>query len=429
MAHGYAHAVTSKDEDTHAVLHSAGTSLFAIYDGHGGKQAAEHCREKLSPALIALAPDFEEAAIADAFWAADASLGKDNVLDGTTATVLLVSHGGDGSATSKARCVLAWVGDSSALVVDMLAPGHHKAAVSHTTSDHHVKSPSEVARLEQEWAVRKHLRVSNRSPSVVTASRDTSKSQLSGETSRSSVDGVTLSEAREASIALGMDLSDAQVRMLHRALAREQTIVRHERRSGLRRASTTLGSRFANNMGPMALIAGHRVTAQDGASPAAMAAMAAAAPKAWPVSSAPVSTCVTRSIGDWDASRACVPQPDAVRFDVPADGFVRVVLASDGLWDFVSHADAARLLRTSATAQRAAEQLVSLAKNRSVQRIGRLKDDTTVIVATVNPGALDSWPAIESRSSHFGSSLFGCCRGGAVTQVVVEPAAPLPTVA
>lgn len=418
MAHGYAHAVTSKDEDTHAVLHSAGTSLFAIYDGHGGKQAAEHCREKLSPALIALAPDFEEAAIADAFWAADASLGKDNVLDGTTATVLLVSHGGGGGTTSNARCVLAWVGDSSALVVDMLAPGLHKAAVSHVTLDHHVKSPSEVARLEQEWAVRKHLRASNRSPSVVTASRETSKSQFSGEASKSSVDGVTLAEAREASIALGMDLSDAQVRMLHRALAREQTIVRHERRSGLRRASTTLGSRFANNMGPMALIAGHRATAPDGASPAAMAAMAAAAPKGWPSSTSPspVSTCVTRSIGDWDASRACVPQPDALRFDVPPDGFVRVVLASDGLWDFVTKADAARLLRTTQTAQRAAEQLVSLAKSRSVSRIGRLKDDTTVIVATVNPAALDSWPAIES------SSFFGCCRGGAVAQVVVEPA-------
>ena len=57
---------------------------------------------------------------------------------------------------------------------------------------------------------------------------------------------------------------------------------------------------------------------------------------------APVSTAVTRSIGDWDAARTLIPQPDLYRFEVGASEHERVVLASDGVWDFVSAAQAAK---------------------------------------------------------------------------------------
>ena len=43
-------------------------------------------------------------------------------------------------------------------------------------------------------------------------------------------------------------------------------------------------------------------------------------------------------------SRALVPHPEILRFRVPADGCQRVVLASDGLWDFVDASEVARLV-------------------------------------------------------------------------------------
>ena len=41
-------------------------------------------------------------------------------------------------------------------------------------------------------------------------------------------------------------------------------------------------------------------------------------------------TMMTRSIGDWDASRACIPEPECMPFEVATGDHVRVVLASDG---------------------------------------------------------------------------------------------------
>ena len=133
---------------------------------------------------------------------------------------------------------------------------------------------------------------------------------------------------------------------------------------------------------------------------------------------APVSTCVTRSIGDWDGSRALVPEPELMAFKVAPHEFVRVVIASDGLWDFVSHVEAAKVVRKSYSSTRAAERLVQLACNRSLSSRGRLKDDTTVIVVDLNPSSHSSWPALATkRRAPMG--LFGCMAGK--PQAVLSP--------
>ena len=420
--HGFAHAVTSKDEDAHAVLSSECAMLFGIFDGHGGKRAAHHCRDSMSPSLLVLAPDMSEKAVADTFWAADAAMGQE-IVDGTTATVLLVSK-----VSSSLACLLAWVGDSTAVSVDMLCQSH-KDAVTYVTPDHKVTSIAEVARLNQEWAVRNHLHAQRVPPpdgsppklkeaSEGKSSRRWSYTFTSGATSAprsremtsphsatspsSAIKFVTFEEARDATVALGMQLDEAEMRMLHRALGREQTIALAEKRVGsMRRASTLVGARFANGVGPLTLIAPREGSRAQGRAPPA------------------VSTCITRSIGDWDGSRALVPQPEHHRFDVHADEFTRVVIASDGLWDFLKPAEAAKQVRLAPTAQQAADQLVKLVKRRSINALGVLKDDTTVLVIDLNPAARTSWPALEERRCAVGCGCLGGGDGRDVTELAV----------
>ena len=97
-----------------------------------------------------------------------------------------------------------------------------------------------------------------------------------------------------------------------------------------------------------------------------------------------VDTACTRSIGDWDAARSCIPEPELRRFAVPPGGYYRVALASDGLWDFCSFEHAAKLVRGAASAHVAAAMLAGLAERKSDDRLGRLKDDTSVAVVELD---------------------------------------------
>ena len=100
------------------------------------------------------------------------------------------------------------------------------------------------------------------------------------------------------------------------------------------------------------------------------------------------STCVTRSIGDWDASRAVIPEPETKTWDT-SSVFDRVVLASDGLWDLVSFEAAATCMRSVDDPQKAAQLLLKRAKSESARRgYSGLKDDTTILVVDINPNSL-----------------------------------------
>ena len=133
-----------KGEDAHVVLEGyGGTSCFAIFDGHGGTKACSHGVSKLAPELKALGTACSNAAIEDAFWAADAELGVARVSDGSTGTVLLVDSADDGGL----QCVLAWVGDSQGAVVDLSA-----AAICGSTTRHVADDPAEERRLTRPHA-------------------------------------------------------------------------------------------------------------------------------------------------------------------------------------------------------------------------------------------------------------------------------------
>ena len=104
-------------------------------------------------------------------------------------------------------------------------------------------------------------------------------------------------------------------------------------------------------------------------------------------SSVPVSTTVTRSLGDWDASRGLTPQPEVATFTVGPGQHERVLIASDGLWAFVSHAEAAAVVRKASSASDASTQLAEKAEMRSWRRKGKLFDDVTVVCVDLDGSA------------------------------------------
>ena len=144
-----------KGEDTLYVDASdPDSSLFAVFDGHGGPQAAVLCRNLLCPSILASARPISTESVEKAFWSADATLSEQGQFAGTTATVLCV----DRTAGGGFSCLLSWVGDSTAIVIDMLAPHATNSVVrSASTTDHTASNASESRRLCVEALVRDSL--------------------------------------------------------------------------------------------------------------------------------------------------------------------------------------------------------------------------------------------------------------------------------
>jgi len=95
------------------------------------------------------------------------------------------------------------------------------------------------------------------------------------------------------------------------------------------------------------------------------------------------STTVTRSIGDWDAARCVLPEPELATWTLPSDLFFeRVVLATDGLWDVLTDARAVqRIVFRHDDPQAVADALMEAARAASIKKFQTPhKDDTTVVV-------------------------------------------------
>ena len=146
-----------KGEDTLAVHQLHGLTAFGVFDGHGGKQSAQHCADTLLQDLLASGMPTSEA-MAEAFWHADEVLGKRGVTDGTTATVLVVQQSPSPSDGEVAlECLLGWVGDSRAVCVDISA-----GTMSLATQFHNPKTKDEVASLGRMATVRTLVEVTLR---------------------------------------------------------------------------------------------------------------------------------------------------------------------------------------------------------------------------------------------------------------------------
>jgi len=357
--------VATKGEDVSALHATHGRYCFGVFDGHGGVQAAKLCAAELLPKLGQLSASdahghaaFPTDPLVNEFWAMDASLGDRHVFAGTTASVLLVSPvaKADGAAASLG-CTLCWVGDSRVVRVDMTAAASEESLVS-TTPIHTPGTAEEQARLEGEWKVRGELSKgaegepyppAQPSPEAVAAAAQT----------------------------VGLALDGQELRLMVRALERERLIEAVDRSKGLRRGQSSLGKRLDAKGAPTVIKAsrGGNPEAEGSAAPASAAQV--------------VSTVVTRSIGDWDGARAMIPEPGLERFQVEGTGkHERVVIASDGLWDFCTPELAAKIARRERTAQAAASALLRLANNRSIAKFNELKDDTTCVVVDLNPSHL-----------------------------------------
>ena len=381
ISHGLQNAVV-KGEDASAILEGASRSCFAVFDGHGGRKAAAHGAERLAPRLLALGAGASDGSIADAFWEADAEIGREQT-DGSTATVLLVD-GTDGAAEFCAT--IAWVGDSRACIIDLSAASGASdgPAIVGETTCHTGASATERCRLEQTWRVCRQLR-------EISAQNKFALLQPAAMTAMH----YSLDAVRAAANDLQISLSDDDAALMARTVERGSNIdlTRFSEAS----ASTTPTSALApRHHGGKLLLhkASHGVRLRREISFS-------------PITSS-TSTAVTRAIGDWDASRAIVPQPEILRVRCGPERCMRVVLASDGLWDFVPTAEARDILCTYTSSQACADRLVAKAVDRSKRRLNQLKDDTTVIVVTLNPSGLP--PPLSSSDEREGCySLCGGC--------------------
>ena len=171
VSFGVASADSHKGEDcTTAVVGSGGApSCFGVFDGHTGKQASAICQSTVCQRLLtdSRGPPLPTAAIEDVFWAVDLEIGQRDLIDGTTATILWVESSPPEEAEtplreassaplreapeSGLRCVLAWVGDSTAVALDMRAA--HGVPLA-ATRDHNPDSAEEQARMNRMQASR-----------------------------------------------------------------------------------------------------------------------------------------------------------------------------------------------------------------------------------------------------------------------------------
>ena len=77
---------------------------------------------------------------------------------------------------------------------------------------------------------------------------------------------------------------------------------------------------------------------------------------------------MSRSIGDFNKRQwGCIPDPDVARFDlstdeVNCDNFI--IIASDGVWEYISSYEACEMVMRFKEASEAAEVLIREAKNR-----------------------------------------------------------------
>lgn len=389
------HSLKAEDFTAATIVDGKARAVFGVFDSHGGKEAGEICSTEMANSFLGMAPDgsrghdaFPHDLICDIFWEMDHRLGREQIFSGTTASILCVAQSAEapeGEGGPTLCCTLAWVGDSTAISVDMRASDAMPQPLR-TTVDHKPTHEGERQRCIVEWEVRRELamlRESQREEEIGLntvqlkvddpLSSDWSESFIllkdSGASFYAKKRAPSITETRVAVEAAGLEVSEADMLLLQRALRREKRIEAPERKMSfvLGRETTRQNTSVITRVvaggyhGPMVLAGG-----SDGK----------------------VSTCVTRSVGDWDGARAMIPHPDLLRWEVGPEQHERVIICSDGVWDLLSAAEAAAIGRRAPTAEAAARTIADRARARSMRKFDRLKDDTTCMVVDLNPSQL-----------------------------------------
>uniref|UniRef100_A0A7S1MQM9 PPM-type phosphatase domain-containing protein n=1 Tax=Alexandrium catenella TaxID=2925 RepID=A0A7S1MQM9_ALECA len=128
--------------------------FFAVYDGHGGRQAVDYCEERLHEVVLqeltSLKPEDRDVsrALKGAFEKIDSELAMVGAWrTGCTATVALVYR-----TASAATLYVANVGDSRAVL-------YGSVGARRISNDHKASDPAEAARIAQEGGMVRHGRV------------------------------------------------------------------------------------------------------------------------------------------------------------------------------------------------------------------------------------------------------------------------------
>lgn len=378
-------AESHKGEDRFAT-HAHGDFVgFAVYDGHGGPEVAATLADPtigMLPKILAADTPLAASNIEDVFWSFDAEVGKEHALregggkkgrglhDGSTVSVLLV----DSSTPTQPTLNFAWVGDSTAVCVDMstgeqvYATANHSACVKseadRVTFLMDLNAACRKARKKEEKEARKAAEAGEAADGDAEAAPADDGDDKDDKVSE---EPYTRDEIVGALRAMGVTASDAEVSLLDRAFRREKLILECIPKGGKYRRQAYVYPRPKE---------------KDENQPVCVATTLD------PYSSHHRDLQMTRSICDWTKSAWCLPQPELHTLPLPEpSSHLRVILASDGLWDICSAEMAASIARASPTVGEAADELMAIAKDvynreRGLELMG---DDTTVMVVDINP--------------------------------------------
>ena len=117
-----------------------------------------------------------------------------------------------------------------------------------------------------------------------------------------------------------------------------------------------------------------------------------------------VGLAMSRSIGDGECKKVgVIPDPEIQKFvlsppkDKNGDGDLFVIVASDGVWEFIESQEAAEIVATKPHASDACELLVKESAERWRREEGNYRDDITAII-TFLP-FLEDWGDAESETA------------------------------
>lgn len=99
-----------------------------------------------------------------------------------------------------------------------------------------------------------------------------------------------------------------------------------------------------------------------------------------------VSINMTRTIGDKYGPRCCIAVPEVTLAVVSFRDRVRLVIASDGVWDVLSEKNIQPVVLSDSDLSDAAEQICTAARD-TRQTLGLRMDDISAIVVEISPEA------------------------------------------
>lgn len=495
---------SSKNQDRHSTFNADGVSAFGVYDGHGGTECAQALADSLLPSLLTNGFP-EDAVVEDVFWGIDEDVGsamaKVRCHAGSTCTVLLVKgrfeHKSTGESSSElpsgcasSRLIgmhakLAWVGDSSGLVVDMQAQAETPPLLTPPHTPYTEAERTLLLRLADVHKVLRRLQGKKEDsfPVVTDLMRAQRKeAKLKKIAARRAADAKRLSSAEEFAMLLKLEMllqpsstaaltaleqadavieaatiEAAAIELVEAGEAGQQQCAsakghRREKNEGRSSEVTVCGAKVAVEADSETEEEMHGSRAEAEAYEDASEVLVRQAiwdlgletsddvalyrrafrrerimhialprnakyrrrcfihrrakekdenePLVVAIDDDPFSKhhkdlMMSRSIGDWTKCAWVLPHPQTLEFDVSAGEHKRVVLATDGLWDIMSHQEVMAVARDTPSVDEVAEILMSKARIEYLEnrRLDKMGDDTTVMVIDLNPSNL----AFEAR--------------------------------